>query len=298
MRALSRAIDRFCTKHRKFGIPRLMQFIVFISAVVFIIHIMDTTGTLLPMLSFHPGLIVRGEVWRLITWIFLPLNNNIFFTAIMLYFYYFIGTSLERQWGTPKFTIYYIFGVLLNIVFGFIAWFIYSNSIYAAFVDFLWYGFIWLSPNFLNLSMFFAFAVLFPDHQVLLFFFIPIKIKWLALINACFYAYSIISNLIAGHYAMAFLPIVALLNFFIICGADLIDYLRPYRARSSPQTINFRKAAKEARREYEGKFYRHKCAVCGKTDSEYPGMEFRYCSRCDGYHCFCVDHINNHVHFR
>ena len=275
-----------------------MQFIVFISAAVFIIHMMDTTGTLLIMLSFHPGLIMRGEVWRLLTWVFLPLNNNIFFTAIMLYFYYFIGSSLERQWGTPKFTIYYIFGVLLNIIFGFLVWFIYSNSIYSSLLDFLWYGFVRLSPNFLNLSMFFAFAVLFPDHQVLLFFFIPIKIKWMALINACFYVFSIITSLVDGHYAMAFLPVVALLNFFIICGADMVDYLRPHKSRRSPQTINFRKAAKNARREYEDKHYRHKCAVCGKTDFEYPGLEFRYCSRCDGYHCFCIDHINNHVHFR
>ena len=284
MRSLSRAIDRFCEKHRRFGIPRLMRYIVFISAAVFLIHMMDRTGTLFILLSFHPGLIMRGEIWRLVSWVFIPLNSNIFFTAIMLYFYFFIGGTLEREWGTPKFTLYYLSGVLLNIVYGFVLWYA-TNQ------------FIWLAPNFLNLSMFFAFAALFPDQRVMLFFIIPIKMKWMAIINACYYAYVILSGVINGEFAAAFLPIVALLNFIIICGSDVLDYLRPYKARRSPQTINFKKAARDARREYDNKHYRHKCAVCGKTDGEYPDLEFRYCSRCEGYHCFCLDHIDKHVHF-
>ena len=284
MRALSRAIERFCAKHRRFGVPRLMRYIVFISAAAFIIHMMDQTRTLLILLSFHPGLIMRGEILRLVTWVFLPLNDNLFFTAIMLYFYFFIGGSLEREWGTSKFTFYYILGVLLNIIYGFLMWLV--PGVY-----------IWLAPNYLNLSMFFAFAALFPDHQVMLFFFIPIKMKWMALINACFFVYSIIADILAVQYAMAFLPLIALLNFVIICGGDTLDYLRPYKKHSSPQVLSFKKAAKQARREYSDRHYRHKCAVCGKTDTEYPGLEFRYCSRCNGYHCFCSDHINNHVHF-
>lgn len=261
-----------------------MLYIVFVSAAVFFIHMMDTTDTLITLLRFHPTLILKGEVWRLVTWVFLPLNSNILFTALMLYFYYFIGSTLEREWGAAKFTIYYIFGVILNIIYGFI------SSYISGYVPFL-------APNYINLSMFFAFAVLFPDQRIMLFFFIPMKVKWLALINAAFFAYSIVVELFSGYIIMAFLPLVALLNFFIICGYDLMGYLRPLKARGSPQAINFKKAAKQARREQSDKQYRHKCAVCGKTDVENPGTEFRYCSRCEGYHCFCLDHINNHVHF-
>jgi len=281
-----------------------MRYIVFISAAVFIINMMDQTGTLLYLLSFNPGRIMRGEIWRLVTWVFLPLNNNIFFTALMLYFYYFIGNSLDREWGTPKFTVYYIFGILLNVIYGFLMWFIVRNSIAAVVSDvnsvsnYIWFNSVWLSPDFLNLSMLFAFAVLFPDHRIMLFFFIPIKVKWLALIDAFYFAYAILVNVISGKYAMAFLPVVALLNFLIICGGDLFDFIRPYAKRSSPQTINFRKAAKDAQREQEDRHYRHKCSVCGRTDAENPGLEFRYCSRCNGYHCFCIDHINNHIHFQ
>ena len=263
-----------------------MIYIVIGSAVVYVIHMLDTNqGSILTFLAFHPGLIMRGEVWRLVTWVFFPLTDNPFFVAIALYFYYFVGGSLEREWGTGKFTIYYIFGFVLNIIYGFALWFVLGVPIP-------------IIPNYLNLSMFFAFAVLFPDHVVRLFLIIPIKVKWLALVNGAFFVFAIISDIVNGHYFMAMLPVVALLNFILICGDDALAYLRPLRARTRPQAINFKRAAKKAKREQAGRVYRHKCAVCGKTDTDYPDLEFRYCSRCDGYHCYCIDHINKHVHFK
>jgi len=258
-----------------------MLYIVITSAAVFLI---GGVG-LMNALAFRPDLVLRGEGWRLVTWIFLPLGNNLFFTLITFYFYYFVGSTLEREWGTAKFTIYYVFGVLLNIIYGLVMWFGFG-------------AFAQIVPNYLNLSMFFAFAALFPDHVVRLFFVIPIKVKWLALLNAGYFAYAIFAGIRAGMIAIALLPLVALLNFFIICGNDALAYLRPLKTRSSPQTINFKKAARSAKRKTDEKPYRHKCAVCGRTDVDYPELEFRYCSRCNGYQCFCLDHINNHVHFQ
>ena len=288
MKAISQAIDKFCLKHRKFGIPRLIRYIVFASAAVLIISLMDTTGTFIPLLRFNPALILRGEIWRLVTWVFLPIGGNLIFAAIALYFYFFIGGTLEREWGAAKFTLFYIFGVLLNIIYGFIAW---SASPFP----------IGINPNFLNLSMFFAFAALFPEHKILLFFVIPVKVKWLALISAGIFAFSIIAGLvtarsISGIFS-ALLPIISVLNFLLFCGYDLVLHLRPIKARTSKQTIDFKRAARKVRHEQSAKPYRHKCAVCGKTDVDNPDLEFRYCSRCNGYHCFCIDHINNHVHF-
>ena len=285
MKALNRAITKFCHKHRKFGIPGLMKYVVFISAAVYIIFMMDATSSLHDLLMFKPALIARGEIWRLLTWLFLPLNSNLFFTAIMLYFYYFIGSTLEREWGTPKFTIYYIFGILLNIIYGFISYLAARTIPY-------------LAPNFINLSMFFAFAVMFPEQRVMLFFFIPVKIKWLAMLNAVFFIYSIIDSLINAGIIPALLPVIALLNFIIICGSDLLRLLKPLKARRSPQAVNFKKAARQVQRERAAEPFRHKCSVCGRTDTEFPNLEFRYCSRCEGYHCFCAEHINNHVHFK
>jgi len=288
LKSLNRAIDRFCNKHRGFGVPRLMLYIVIATGIVFLV---GGTG-LHNILVFHPGLIFQGQIWRLITWIVMPAGAGagaapglgIFFTALMLYFYYFIGSTLEREWGVGKFTIYYLFGILLNVLYGLIVWLLFGAVFF-------------LNPMFLNLSMFFAFAVLFPDFTIRLFLIIPIKIKWVAIANAVFFTYSILAGIFAGQFISSLLPLVAFLNFFLICGNDLLSNLRPLAAKSSPQTINFRQAAKKAKKDLADKPYRHKCAVCGKTDTEYPNMEFRYCSHCNGYHCFCSEHINSHIHF-
>ena len=78
---------------------------------------------------------------------------------------------------------------------------------------------------------------------------------------------------------------------------DERDLMKILRRRPSRATINFRQASRKIRQEQREQLYHHKCSVCGRTDTEYPGLEFRYCSRCAGYHCFCIDHINNHIHF-
>jgi len=297
LKAIDRAVERFCRKHSRFGVPRLMLYIVIISAVVYLLDRMDTTRTLLSILAFSPGKIMKGELWRLVTWIFCPLNDQLILTALMLYFYYFIGSTLEREWGTAKFTIYYIMGILVNVIYGFIVRFL-VGPYWALLLDNL----NWLVPNFLNMSMFFAFAVLFPEQVIMLFFFIPVKIKWLALIDVAYFAYFMISDLVNGYVIFALIPLVAILNFIIFCGYDLGRHIKRFRARHSAGrsagTINFKAAARQARREQEQAQYRHKCAVCGRTDTEYPDLEFRYCSRCEGYHCFCTDHINSHVHFK
>lgn len=289
MKSFSSAIDRFCARHPRFGVPRLMLYIVIASAAVFLLL---NTPEGRSFISFNPGLILRGQIWRLLTWVFIPLNSadglsGIFFTAIALYFYYFIGSTLEREWGAGRFTIYYLFGMALHIVYGFIVYFAF-NAI------------ISINPMYLNLSMFFAFAVLFPDFTVRLFFIIPIKMKWLAIVNAGFFIIQIISGLIFPHVhvLVALMPLVALLNFLLICGHELLVLIQPIKKKASPNVINFKKEAKRVKREVSNMPYRHKCCVCGITDLDDPAMEFRYCSQCTGYHCFCSTHINNHIHFK
>lgn len=285
MKSLNKAINRFCYKHPNFGVKRLMLYITIGTAAIFILGLMDTTHTLYSLLTFDPSLIVRGQIWRLVTWIFISDSSNLIIEALVLYFYYFIGSTLEAQWGAGRFTIYYLIGVVLNIVFGFIMWAIMG-------VRFTFYSLLFTS-YYLNFSMFFAFATLFPDQRVLLFFFIPIKIKWLAIVDAVFFAYSIITM----PFPIDLLPLIAVLNFFIFCGERLFSSSQRIR-HTAPNVINFKKEAKRAQEKHESAPYRNKCAVCGRTDVSDPELEFRYCSRCDGYHCFCIDHINNHVHFK
>lgn len=283
MRSLMKKIDLFCYRHPRFGIPRLMLIVVIGNLAVWLLSAMDTTGLLTGILRFSAAGILRGEVWRLVTFVFLPESSGIWL-IVMLYFYYFIGNALESEWGTGRFTIYYLMGMALTVLYGFAAYFITGR-------DFS------LSVSYINLSMFFAFATLYPNVQVLLFFVIPLKVKWLAVADAALFAYEIFSMLGQGWGMMSFLPLVAVLNYFIFCGDWLFSMVLPRGKQQRKNTVDFKREVHKIKYEQKNAPYTRRCEVCGRTDADYPDLEFRYCSRCQGYHCFCQDHINNHSHF-
>lgn len=284
MRAFMKRVDMFCYRHPRFGIRNLMLYICIATLVVWFLGIMDTSSQLLSFLIFNPYAILQGQLWRLVTFIFVPTSSGIWL-LLFLYFYYFIGSTLEREWGAGRFTIYYLIGMLLTLIFGFAVFFITGLPLP-------------VFTNYINLSMFFAFATLFPEQRVLLFYFIPVKIKWLALIDAAYFVYSIVNSLINGLGLYSFLPLVAVLNYFLFCGGDLFSFIRPRGTKQQrANTINFRREARKINHDQRARGYTRKCEVCGRTDTDYPDLEFRYCSRCAGVHCFCQDHINNHVHF-
>lgn len=269
-----RLIDRFCYKHPNFGVPNLMRYLTIANVVFWILGV--SNATLLSYLSFDAGLILRGQVWRLFTFLLYPPSTGVL-AFLVFYFYYWMGNTLERYWGTPQFNSYILIGWALTVLYGFLVYFIGGYRIR-------------INAQYLYLSMFFSYAALFPDQQVLLFFFIPIRMKYLALIDAAYFLVAVISN----PFPVNLVPIVAVVNFFLFFGSAL---LRLIPKKQSSSTINFRKESRRIKQEERNRLYHHKCAVCGRTDTEYPGLEFRYCSRCAGYHCFCADHINNHIHF-
>ena len=288
MKALNERIDRFCLTHPRFGIPRLMLFIVIGNVIVYVVGMMDTTHTLYSLLAFEPGLFCRGQIWRLVTFPLVPTTNGLIWLAISLYFYYFIGTSLENAWGAGKFTIYYFCGLLITALYSLAAYWIAGVHII-------------VTAMYLNLSLFFAFATLWPDQRVLLFFIIPVKMKWLAWVDAAFFVIEMVLSFAAGMIWQGFVPLVAAITYLVFCGEWLFDLIRPGSIRQRTQqrvrTVRFREAARKIQREQQAQGYTRKCAVCGRTDADHPELEFRFCSRCAGYHCFCQDHIDNHIHF-
>lgn len=285
MTKLRDAVDRFCARHPRFGIPHLMLYVVAGNIIVFLLQMLTSSNNpgALSFLTFQLSGLLRGEVWRIITFIFFPLDSNPFFLLLTLYFYYWIGSSLEREWGTARFTIYYLSGVLLTVIGAVLA------SLISGTPDLMVAG-----ATYVNLSMFLAFAVLFPDMQVLIMFIIPVKIKWLAIIDAVLFAVMVVVSLVAGNWAGVVLPIMALLNFLVFVWPEILRLNNIRKRQSSQQAVDFRKAV---RAQQQQKGYHHKCAVCGRTDTDYPDLQFRYCSKCAGYHCFCQDHIFSHVHF-
>ena len=271
-------IDRFCAKHPRFGISNLMLYIVIGQVAVFILDLFFRGMLSSYWLPFSRDLILHGQVWRLVTFIFLPSDSgNPFFLLLGCYFYYWIGTMLEREWGTARFTLFYLSGVVLSVLSGMILG---ITDIY-----------------YINLSIFLVIATLYGEMQVLLFFVIPIKMKWMALIDVALILVAVIQNLMYGSWVGALLPLASFVNYFIFTWPFWGAKRGVLRRRADPKVVNFKRVQKQAQKQAKATGgYRHKCAVCGITDADDPNMEFRYCSKCDGYYCYCMNHINNHVH--
>ena len=288
MKKLYDAVQRFCAAHPRFGIPNLMRVIVIGNVAVYVLMLLTQANdaNALSFLTFNLNALLHGEVWRLVTFVFVPAYSSPFALLISLYFYYWIGSTLERQWGTAKFNLYYISGALLTVLGVVLASLITGNPYLTA-----------AGTGYVNLSMFFAFAFLFPDTTVLLFFILPVRMKWLAYLDGALFAFDIIKAIGAHNWAGVVLPIVALLNFAVFIWPE-VHYLKERaKYQNSRKTVQFRQAQQQQAKQAQQQGYRHKCAVCGRTDTDYPDLQFRYCSKCVGYHCFCQDHIFNHVHF-
>jgi len=268
-------LNRFCRKFPRFDLPNLMMYVVIGNVLVYLLDAFSG-GSFSSLLYFSRSGIFRGQVWRLLTFVFVPdtFGNTILF-ALSLYFYYSLGSALEREWGSQRFTVFYCMGIVLNIITGLITGF--------------------ASMTYINLSLFLAFATLYPNVQFLLLFIIPIKAKWMAWFDAALFAWTVLSYLIWGPRLYALIPIVAILNYFLFFSDEFAYVFGRVKHKTSRQTINFKTAQKAAK---QNKGYLHKCAVCGRTDTDFPDLEFRYCSKCNGYYCYCMDHINNHVHIQ
>ena len=286
MQNLRRKFERFCLRHRAAGIPNLMLVIAIGNLLVYLLTVIDPSGVVYKFLAFDRASILAGQVWRLVSYIFLPDSANILLLAILLFFYYQIGKLLESHWGRFRFNLFYFTGVLLTDI-----------------AALLLHGAA--STYYLNLSLLLAFATLYPETQFLLFFIIPLKAKYLAWFYLAYNALAVI----IGTFPYNLFPIVALLNYFLFFGSDIKNVFGYRRPRPISRPSAKRPGAKQEQKpnanwanQYRNasgqKPYHHKCTVCGRTDTDYPDLEFRYCSRCKGYYCYCMDHINNHVHIQ
>lgn len=280
IRKFNGAMQRFLYKHPNFGLHRLMTYLIVGNLLVYLLSQMDRSGMLTYYLVLIPGRVLHGEVWRLVTFVFVPGTYNLLSLALELYFYYLIGSTLEHIWGEGKFTFYYLCGMVLSIVYAFLAGLVGDME------------FVFVTGEYISLSMFFVFATYWPNNQVRLFFIIPLRVKWLAWFEAAMFVLSMIRG-------WTLLPLVGILNYFLFCGDQLWEALCSLKDRGSSavRRSRFRQKVRTGEQANANLHYLHKCAVCGKTDTEHPELEFRFCSQCVGYHCFCEEHIHSHIHF-
>lgn len=291
MKNLRRNFERFCYQNRNKGIPNLMLYISVGSAIVYLLSQMDNSYTLYNALCFNRALILQGQVWRLLTYVFTYSGSNVLMTLIGLFCYFSLGKAMESRWGTFRFNLFYFTGVVLMDVF---------CMIFGG----------WANITYLNLSLLLGYATLYPETHFLLFFIIPVKAWILALFYLAVTLYQVIMLTATGLIPYNLFPLIAIANYFLFFGKDVLNVIpltwrikigRLFKKQPVKKTgtVPFpQAAARPAAAPKAKENYTHKCTICGRTDVTNPELEFRYCSRCNGYHCYCEDHISNHTHIQ
>lgn len=288
MRCNMNFLNKMERKIGKYAIPNLMIYLIAAYCIGFVIYTVNPNFML--MLTLSPYHILHGQVWRLITWILMPTDTRVFSLLIMALLYYQLGSALERSWGTFRFNVYIFGGMLFTVIGAFILYGIYAASGIGNLETISLISSLTFTTNYINLTIFLAFAVMYPEMQILLFFIIPVKMKWMAVVYAVLIAINLILTSWGGRIAI----IMSILNFLIFFLST-----RNYR-RVSPKEIHRKQVFKAQMREpRKGSMVtKHKCAVCGRTELDDPNLEFRFCSKCDGNYEYCQDHLFTHQHIK
>ena len=286
-----RWLDKMERRFGRYAVPNLINYIIILYALGFVVEVVSP-GLYSRFLALDAAAILRGEVWRIVTFIIQPPTGSFLFIFFSLYLYYMIGRMLEYQWGAFKFNLYFFSGLLLHVLA--------CLAIYLVTGLNLSYG-----TMYLNMSLFFAFAALFPDVEFLLFFILPIKCKYLGYANGLYFIITIVAGFVVpmgssvwfslvrfGILAMPANSVAALVSFL-----NFIIFFLAMRSRQfSPREVKRRRTYQKKVRVAVQRSGQHRCAVCGRTEKDGEDLEFRFCSKCAGNYEYCQDHLFSHEH--
>ena len=289
MTKLRSKINRFFYNNQNKGIRNLMLFLAIGNVLVYLLNVLKPDDPLFyRLLVFDGDAILHGQVWRLFSYpLVYMVESGPIWGALGLFFYYWCGSVLEQSWGVLRFNFYYLIGILLTDL---------AALLLGAAA----------SSFYVYLSLFLAVATLLPDQQIRIWLVLPVKMKWLAWIDLGLTLFSTVAGIVAMisgftrglvylDWLLPLVPIVVWLIFFGKQAANILpDFIRYHPTRKSWK-----------RKVKQGRIYevpnkqgqaRFRCTVCGRTELTNPNLEFRYCSQCAGYRCYCEDHIHNHTH--
>jgi hypothetical protein len=275
-------LDRLQRRFGWFAVPNVTIFLMAGQAVLYVASRLPQ-GVSLDRVVLDPAKVMQGEVWRLATFMFAPPNERPLFVIFYFILFHLFGTTLEQQWGTFKYNAFLFIGWFANVAAAFIGWAILGQQLgLAGNADAMKLLSAPASNMFLYSSLFLAFARLYPDFTLNLFFILPIRIKWLALLQWLTYAYLCVR----GGWMTRMLIIATVLNYLLFFGREHWRELRQGHRRRSFRT-SARRATAPAK---------HTCVTCGLSSDESPRTLFRYCSKCSGQRCYCPEHIRDHEH--
>jgi hypothetical protein len=254
-------LDRLEFRFGRYAIPGLIRYVVALNALVYIL--VKFNPDFLYVLMLWPRGILHGQVWRLVTYIFIPqfgagILPEWFNTAMYLLVMWWIGNGVEQALGPFKLNVYYLTGMLGITI--------------AAF--FFGQGF---SALILNASLLFAFAQFYPDEVIFIMYILPAKVKWLAWIAAAWLLFQAFSN--GLEYIISL--VVALANYLVFFGPEM------YRNARTRQQASDRRRKFEAAQAPDTATM-HECTVCHRTEASNPELDFRVAR--DGQE-YCVEHL-------
>ncbi len=256
-------LNKMERKYNKYAIQGLMKYIVAANLAVFLLGFISPN--LINSLALVPNAVFHGEIWRIFTFILIPPSFSPIWILFTLYFYFIIGNGLEEAWGSFKFNIYYFMGVITTIIVALI-----SGNVGTS--------------TYINLTLFLAFASIYPNHEVYVFFILPIKMKYLAMIDGVL----LLASFITLGFGAKLMILASIANYIVFFGPDFV-YLLKNRKKVKKNKSKFKVIEMKD-------YVRHRCTVCGITERTDPKMEFRYCSKCSGNKEYCMNHLKNHEH--
>ena len=273
-------LDKMERRFGRYAIRNLTMYLLAGYAIGYLLSF--TMPQLLTYFTLEPALILKGQVWRLLSWVIIPPNDNIIFVIFMMLLYYSLGNTLESYLGTFRYNVYIFSGILFTVIGAFIV-----NGLIGGITGF---GSLY-STYYINMSIFLACASIMPDYQLLLYGIIPVKMKWLAILDVVLLAV----DAVQGGLIIRIVIIASLLNFiiFFFCNRNL----RGHSPKQAVRRKKFQKQISRPQNQYAGGA-KHRCAVCGRTELDDPTLEFRYCSKCNGNYEYCQDHLFTHEHVK
>lgn len=260
---MDRLLARLERRIGRFAIPNLMTFIVGGMAIVWVLSMLK--DGFLAKLVLDMAAVRRGEVWRLVTFLFIPMGGSPIWVLLNLYFAWWVGSSLERHWGSFKFNAFYLLGTLGTIVAALIA-----------------------GPQtntWLDASLFLAFATTFPEVQILLFFILPIRVKWLGIVAAI----GILAAFALGEWDARASITAAMANYVLFFGGHWWD------AWKSRNLQVRQKARRQSIQSSAPVFGQRVCAICGAREADGADIRVCNCEKCGGQQrALCLEHARNH----
>lgn len=241
------SLDKLESRFGRFAIPGLVQFIAGLQLLTFIIFTLlqpEGKAAYLEFLLLDTASVLRGQVWRLFTYIFIPGTDNFVFAIIGTMFLMWLGRGLEAAWGAFRLTLYFVGGMLSvaigSLIFGYTA-----------------------TGMFLFQSLLLAFAMIYPNEEIFLFFVIPVKIKWIAWLDV-----ALTVLLVMGAPSAIWPVLCAHLNFLITFGPGFVQQRR-HMAKVTQKRAAFESS------DGSGAAFFHQCTVCKKTEIDDPRLDFR-----------------------